>query len=362
MSLLYKKLLQPVLFRFDPESVHKLATLWANNPVVSGKMGNPPNISEDLFKRFHQQLGNLSFTHPIGLAAGFDKNGEFSNLSNALSFSYREVGSVTAQPSAGNQRPRLFRLPQDNSLINRMGLNNHGADVISLRLAEAKDPAGVNIAKTPDPSLLKDAAIDDYVTSYKKLKSAAKYITLNISCPNSGDGKSFENPEPLTSLLSAIKSERSSNDPPIFVKFSADISEQKLAELLQITEDFDINGYVCCNTSTDRSLLSASPDRLQQIGPGGISGRPLHFKSCGQLYFIRRNVPKNRILIGVGGIDGFRSAAATLSCGADLLQIYTGLIYQGPELVNTILEQFASIMELEGLASIQELRSYFQSL
>lgn len=360
MSQFYQNIIRPLLFRFDPETVHLLATSWANNPIVSKIGSSPVPLSQEISSRLTQTFGDLQFTHPIGLAAGFDKNGVLGNFNVAMGFSFREIGSVTANPSPGNPRPRLFRLPADHSLINRMGLNNDGADIIAERLSQTNSQPGVNIAKTPDPDIYEDTAVNDYIYSYKKLEPHAQYITLNISCPNTEDGKSFEEPDSLKNLLSAISSEREQDSPPLFVKFSADLDEHQVAELLQVTEDYDIDGYVCCNTSKDRSLLNTSKTRLNDIGSGGISGNPLHFRSCRMLHFIRNEVPGEKILIGAGGIDGFQRAATTLACGADLLQIYTGLIYEGPQLVNNILLHFGHLMEIENLRNINELRDYLQ--
>ncbi len=360
MSQLYQQFIRPVLFRLDPETVHLFATNWANNPLVSKIGGSPVPLLDDTSSRLAQDFGPLQFTHPIGLAAGFDKNGDLENFSDTMGFSFREVGSVTAKPSAGNPRPRLFRLPAERSLINRMGLNNEGADVIAERLSKSNKRPGVNIAKTPDPDIYEDAAIEDYIYSYQKLEAYAQYITLNISCPNTDDGKSFEEPDTLKDLLSAIYRKRGDKSPPLFVKFSADLDEKQTSRLLQVTEHYGIDGYVCCNTSKDRTILNTPKSRLNEIGSGGISGNPLHLRSCSMLQFIRNEVPKEKILIGAGGIDGFQRAAATIACGADLLQIYTGLVYKGPQLVNSILLYFGKLMEKENLRNTDELREYFQ--
>lgn len=360
MSRLYQYILKPVLFRFDPEKIHHFSTQLAGRPFVADGIRKIRPIPDDQISLLNQQFGDLTFLNPLGLAAGFDKNARLHQFCDALGFGYREVGSITAKPSPGNPKPRLFRIPDDQGLINRMGLNNDGVDIISLRISESRDLPAVNIAKTHDPAIQGKQAIEDYVYSFRKLAQVSRYITLNISCPNTEEGKTFEAPDSLRELLSAINRERNDSTPPVFVKFSADLTGTELAELLQITEEHDINGYVCCNTSTDRTSLQTNADVLQKIGNGGISGRPVHQKSCRMLKVIRQHVGKSRILIGVGGIDSFETAKATLASGADLLQLYTGLVYNGPGLVREILNGFILEMEQNGMSSFREYISYLR--
>lgn len=361
MSRLYHHILKPVLFQFDPEKIHHFSTNFGNRPIIADIIRQFQSIPETELPLLEQHLQTLHFTNPIGLAAGFDKNAQLAEFSDAIGFGFREVGSITAKPSSGNPKPRLFRIPQDHGLINRMGLNNDGADIISLRIEADYHKPAVNIAKTHDPSIEGQNAIYDYVYSFKKLAPHAKYITLNISCPNTAEGKTFENPEVLKDLMEALSAERSPATPPVFVKFSADLTHDELSPLLQITEDHEVNGYICCNTSTDRSSLTTSPNTLNTIGKGGISGKPVFSKSSNMLSFIRQETDASRILIGVGGIDGPLNAHTAIGAGADLLQIYTGLIYEGPTLVRRILKGFLHTMKSEDLHSFEELKKYLRS-
>ncbi len=361
MSRFYKHIVKPILFQFDAEKIHHLTTDLSNRPIIADMLSQIESIPDGRNSLLTYESDQLKVPNPVGLAAGFDKNATLAEFCNALGFGFREVGSITAKPSSGNPKPRLFRIPEDNGLINRMGLNNDGADIIQKRIQSASDKPGVNIAKTHDPKIEGQAAIDDYVYSFNKLAPVARYITVNVSCPNTAEGKTFESPETLEELLSALSAERTDTTPPVFIKFSADLDQRTLAQLLQITEDHNVDGYVCCNTSTDRASLATSPNQLHDIGKGGISGRPVHRKSCEMLKFIREQTPSPRILTGVGGISSAEDAQELIASGADLVQLYTGLVYEGPGLVRRIQKGLISLMENYGLNSYTELKEFLRS-
>jgi dihydroorotate dehydrogenase len=248
-------------------------------------------------------------------------------------FSYKN-GIITAKPSQGNRRPRAFRLPKDQSLINRMGLNNQGATEIIKRLKKVSlsIPLGVNIAKTNDPTIHGEDAIQDYVFSFKLAEEVADYITVNISCPNTGEGKTFEDPAALEALLKAINPAKSNI--PVLVKFSSDTDESTLKVLIDLCEQNGISGYVATNTSNNRSGLQTSDQTLNQIGNGGLSGKAISDRSNQVIKWIRSNTDKP--IIGVGGITDPASALEKLDAGANLLQVYTGLVYEGPALIKNI--------------------------
>ncbi len=335
----YSRLLRSLLFRLDSEKAHtstiSIARYSSKNPVLKSLAHSLYNFHSD---RLGQFQSGIYFDNPIGLAAGFDKNGEAIGLYESLGFGYAEIGSITARPSAGNPVPRAFRLPEDHALINRMGLNNEGASRIVERIRSkiADIPVGVNIAKTHDPAISGNQAIEDYLISYKIAAPVADYITINVSCPNTSEGKTFEDPDSLKNLLGAIYKERKSYDPPLFVKLSVDLEESQTHELVSICEECDVDGYVCGNTSNNRTNLKTPTKKLQQIGRGGLSGRPIALAANQLIRTVRSQVPDKRTIIGVGGIDSFRTAMDKLKAGADLLQIYTGLIYEGPALLKQI--------------------------
>ncbi|MCP9292241.1 quinone-dependent dihydroorotate dehydrogenase [Gracilimonas sediminicola] len=339
--MIYKKLLKPLLFKTDAEKAHD----WALS--IASKTNNSPllqTLAASLYNEtrteLEQELFGLTFPNPIGLAAGFDKNGTTPRAMQALGFGFVEVGSITAQPSDGNPRPRAFRLPKDHSLINRMGLNNEGADAITKRLSSLNldIPLGVNIAKTNDASIHGDAALQDYLYSYEKAQPVADYITINISCPNTGEGKTFEDPEALRDLLATLEPGKEGQKPSL-VKFTVDIERESLENLVGICEDFGVAGYVATNTSSVRDQLATGEDVLNRIGNGGLSGRAIQQRSTQVVQWLAEITQNEKPIIGVGGIDSPRAAIEKIEAGASLIQIYTGLVYEGPGLVKRIKRQ-----------------------
>ncbi|MFA5669378.1 MAG: quinone-dependent dihydroorotate dehydrogenase [Balneolaceae bacterium] len=335
--MIYKHLLKPFLFAQNAEKAHDWALKTASSTHQSSTLQFLANaVYGGSDKGLAQNLMGLTFPNPIGLAAGFDKNGRTINAMAALGFGFVEVGSITAVPSKGNPKPRVFRLPEDRSLINRMGLNNDGAEVIINRLknSQSKIPLGINIAKTNDMTIHGDAAILDYQTSYNLAKTVADYITVNISCPNTGEGKTFEDPAALKDLLQALTLK---NEPvPTLVKFSVDTNKETLWELIALCEDLGVDGYVATNTSSTRTGLQTPVDALQSIGNGGLSGAAIANKSTEVVSWIYDALKGKKPIIGVGGIDSPAQALAKLDAGANLIQLYSGLVYEGPALLKRI--------------------------
>lgn len=357
---MYKILARPFLFRLNSDAAHDLAIStassvskksWVLNMARSVFAYNDPSLRQKIF--------GLVFENPIGLAAGFDKNGSSAPLMEALGFGFVEIGSVTANPSTGNPKPRSFRLPKDESLINRLGLNNDGAQTISRRAQKLnlKIPLGINIAKTHNPDIMGDAAIEDYKTSFELVKDIADYVTINISCPNTEEGKTFEDPEALNSLLKRLRIRDDASLPPVLVKFSVDLGETMLKELLEICENHSVGGYVATNTSSYRENLMTSPSKLSRIGRGGLSGQAIRSKSTAMIEKISDYTNREKPIIGVGGISSAEHAIEKLKAGADLLQIYTGLVYEGPGLVKKINKGLADYLKKEGLDHIYQIRS-----
>lgn len=336
--MIYKKLIQPLLFQKDAEDAHEMALELASKTHQYPFLAE---VTKSIYglqtPELEQELFGLKFPNPIGLAAGFDKNGTTPKAMQALGFGFIEVGSITAKPSGGNPRPRAFRLTEDESLINRMGLNNEGADKIIERLKglELNIPLGINIAKTNDTSIHGDAALRDYLYSYEKASAVADYITVNISCPNTGEGKTFEDPKALDDLLAALQPEKE-NRKPTLVKFTVDIERAALEKLVAICEEYTIDGYVATNTSSVRDDLKTSPHKLEQIGNGGLSGRAIQQRSTKVVKWLSEITEGRKPIIGVGGIHDLQSAGEKLDAGASLLQLYTGMIYEGPGLIKAL--------------------------
>lgn len=356
--MIYNSLAKPLLFRLDAERAHTTTHTFAQTASRSSVLKALANgIYNYQSPKLKQQIWGIDFRNPIGLAAGFDKNGQIPEIMEALGFGFVEVGSITANPNTGNPKPRAFRLPQDRALINRMGLNNDGAKTIIKRLKnkELSIPLGINIAKTHDPSIMGDAAIDDYVHSFVEAKKIADYITVNISCPNTASGKTFEDPVALDELLSALKIRDDARVVPTTVKFSADLTRDQLMKLLEICENHRVHGYVACNTSSGREGLKTNEDRLEKVGKGGLSGRPIAQKSIRTIRWISEATKGQKPIIGVGGIDCFETAHHMLLAGADLLQIYTGLIYEGPGLIKLINQKLVEEIDRLDITSIHQL-------
>jgi dihydroorotate dehydrogenase len=344
--MIYKKLLKPLLFQSDAETAHEWALFLASQTnkspllqALTSEIYGESNIG------LEQELFGLTFPNPIGLAAGFDKNGTTPKAMQALGFGFVEVGSITAQQSKGNPKPRAFRLPQDHSLINRMGLNNEGADKITkrLRTLDLNIPLGVNIAKTNDASIHGDEALQDYLYSYEKAQPVADYITVNISCPNTGEGKTFEDPSALKDLLDTLNPDADGRKPSL-IKFTVDIERKGLEKLVQICEDYNVAGYVATNTSSIRDDLSTPEAELNEIGNGGLSGRAIQQRSTQVVRWLSEITEGEKPIIGIGGIDSPQAALEKLEAGADLLQIYTGLVYEGPGLVKRIKRALNSVV------------------
>ena len=310
-----------------------------------------------------QSLWGVEFTNPIGLAAGLDKNGRLLRFWRALGFGYVEVGSVTAQPSRGNRRPRLFRLDQDGALINRLGLPNQGARRIAKRLSRQMDAivTGISIAKTHDPDIVADEAIDDYRQSFEQLASLGSYIALNVSCPNTADGRTFEEADQLEALLQVIMHEKSQlgTSVPVLIKLSPPDSsklvyDSQLESLIEVAIRHQVSGFVVCNTASDRTDLDTDPTRIERIGIGGLSGRPLHMRAVRMVQYIAQQTQGRVPIIGVGGVTSAADAYGLICAGASLIQIYTGLVYEGPGLVRRLKEGLVELLQADGFASIAD--------
>jgi dihydroorotate dehydrogenase len=336
--MLYKSLVKPFLFQKDAESAHESAIR------ISQKTSKSPLLQKlaSSFYGFehpdlHRSFFGLDFPNPIGIAAGFDKNGDTPVALQSLGFGFVEIGSITARPSQGNPKPRAFRIPEDHSLINRMGLNNQGAEAVIRRLSKVKLslPLGINIAKTNDASIHGDAAVKDYLLSFELANTVADYITVNISCPNTGEGKTFEDPDALEALLTTLNPSRG-HIKPTLVKFSVDTDRPTLEKLVEICERHEVDGYVATNTSSIRSGLKTTDETLNEIGNGGLSGRAIAERSTEVVSWLKDMLQDSKPIVGVGGIDSPKAALAKIHAGADLLQIYTGLVYEGPGLIKRI--------------------------
>lgn len=357
---MYKAIIRPILFRLKSDSVHESTIRWARKASASNMLRNLTHLLYDYQSpQLTQQIAGLTFRNPIGLAAGFDKNGTLYPVMEALGFGFVEIGSITAIASAGNPKPRSFRLQADNSLINRMGLNNDGAATVVRRLTDLDItiPLGINIAKTHNPEITGEEALLDYQKSFAIAKSTASYITLNISCPNTKEGKTFENPEILSQLLQKLQIRKDATLPPVFVKFSVDLDKELLTELIDITLSHTISGYVIANTSSRREGLSTPEESLREIGPGGLSGLAIRDRNTELIRQVYKYTSGKKPIIGVGGIFDTQDALEKIRAGADLLQVYTGMVYEGPSIVKNINRGLHKYLKEHDLKYIHQIRT-----
>lgn len=363
------RFIKPLLFRLDAERAHG----WGMRAVRLGRRA--PALARPLFRvddpegRLAQTLWRaaghpgLTFRTPVGLAAGFDKNAEGVPLWAALGFGFAEVGSVTARPSAGNPRPRAFRLPEDRALVNRMGLNNDGAEAVARRLAAEERPPGfvlgVNVAKTHDPAILGDAAVEDFRTSARLLLPHADFLVLNVSCPNTAEGKTFEEPAPLDALLGAVMAEHAAQRSrvPVLVKLSPPRTPDDFGctdELVAVARAHGVAGFVAGNTASDRAGLTTDAATLERIGRGGLSGRPLAARSTALVRRLHRLTDGALPIIGVGGVDSPEAAYEKIRAGASLVELYTGLVYEGPGLPSRIARGLLRLLDRDRLDTLAE--------
>lgn len=345
---MYKLIIRPIFFLFDPEKIHyftfSLVRLLCKIPLVSGIFRSMYQIND---KKLERTLFGLTFKNPVGLAAGFDKNAVLYNELSNFGFGFIEIGTVTPKGQEGNPKTRLFRLKDDQGIINRMGFNNEGLDAAIEKLKENKGKViiGGNIGKNTQTSPENYTA--DYEECFKGLHPYVDYFVLNVSCPNVGSHAKLNDKEYLVELitacqklnqeLAAVSSRAQSRVlKPILLKIAPDLNNIQLDEIIELVAETKIDGVIASNTSTTRDNLKATPERLQEIGNGGVSGQPIKNQSTKVIQYLADNSNKSFPIIGVGGIHSEQDALDKLNAGADLVQIYTGFIYEGPSLVKRI--------------------------
>lgn len=285
-------------------------------------------------------LWGLKFKNPVGLAAGFDKDAKYVDELACLGFGFIEIGTLTPVPQAGNEKPRLFRLPQDKALVNRMGFNNEGVVAAAARLRQRKSDIviGGNIGKnkvTPN-----DQSLSDYEKCFHELYDVVDYFTVNVSSPNTPNLRELQEKEPLRQLLARLQelNNESGRPKPILLKIAPDLTKEQLDDIIDIVRQTGIHGIVATNTTIDRSGLHTPQDAVEQIGAGGLSGLPVKDRSTDVVRYIHQKSQGSIPIIAVGGIFSARDAQEKLSAGASLVQVYTGFIYEGPGIAKAICE------------------------
>lgn len=336
---MYHFFIRPLLFLFPPEFIHhstfKILKWTGYIPGLASFFRYLFSVRDPKLER---TLFGIRFPNPVGLAAGFDKDAVLIDELASFGFGFIEIGTLTPKPQPGNDKPRLFRLPQDQALINRMGFNNRGVDEAVLRLAKRKSKVivGGNIGKnkvTPN-----DKAVYDYTFCFEALYPCVDYFVVNVSSPNTPNLRELQEKEPLKKLLSEVKAlNRTKEKPkPVLLKIAPDLNEAQLNDVVEILIETKTDGVIATNTTISREGLTTDKEDVASIGNGGLSGKPLTKRSTEVISFLRNKLGKNYPIIGVGGIMTPEDAVEKIKAGADLVQIYTGFIYQGPGLVKRI--------------------------
>jgi dihydroorotate dehydrogenase len=348
--MIYRALLRPLIFRFDSETVHHLALSAGGLPGVSA-------LCRALYRHedpaLRTEICGLSFSSPVGLAAGFDKHCEIVPTLDALGFSHIEVGSITAEPQEGNPRPRIFRLPTDQALINRMGFPSDGVDVLAPRLRKVfgttRAILGVNIGKTKIVPI--DSALVDYVATFSRVRDYADYFVLNVSSPNTPELRKLQERDRLAALLNGVQ-EHNTARKPLFVKIAPDLTWSEIDDVLLSCSDAGVSGIIATNTTFSREGLKRPIEET-----GGLSGAPLHQRAVEVVRYIAARTEGKLPIIGVGGVFSASDVIDFLHAGAALVQLYTGLVYRGPAIVREINRGLSRYLAHEGLKSITEIKS-----
>ena len=338
---MYKKIIRPILFQFDPEYVHHWVFFWIR---LFQKIPFCGKLQQSLFSfktpKLEKELFGIKFPNPVGLAAGFDKEAIAIDALENFGFGFIEIGTLTPKPQSGNPKKRLYRLKKDKGIINRMGFNNKGVEeaVKLLKKRKSKVIIGGNIGKnkvTPN-----EDAVTDYLISFEALFDVVDYFVVNVSSPNTPNLRALQDKKPLTKLLKALqkKNEIKNKRKPILLKIAPDLTDNQLLDIIDIVQDTKIDGVIATNTTIDRNNLIESDTRVEAIGNGGLSGKPLTKRSTEVIRFLSDKSNKAFPIIGVGGIHSAKDAKEKLDAGADLVQIFTGFIYEGPSLVKQILK------------------------
>ena len=331
--------LRSILFLKSPEAIHYWAMhrlQWAyRRPLLRKWMRRNFTLTD---KRLERTLWGITFPNPVGLAAGFDKDARFTDELACLGFGFVEIGTVTPRPQPGNPQPRLFRLPEDSGLINRMGFNNGGADAAAARLRVREEPLiiGGNIGKNKDTP--NENAVDDYKAAFTVLYPVVDYFVVNVSSPNTPGLRELQDKEPLTALLLALQ-ELNKQQPvqkPVLLKIAPDLTDPQLDDIIAIVKAAGISGIVATNTTIDRGGLKTSATELEQIGAGGLSGKPLRERATEVIRYIHQHSNGSFPIIAAGGIFTAADALEKLEAGATLVQVYTGFIYEGPAIAKNI--------------------------
>ncbi|OGI88072.1 dihydroorotate dehydrogenase (quinone) [Candidatus Nomurabacteria bacterium RIFCSPLOWO2_01_FULL_33_24] len=350
----YKLIFKKIFFIIDPEVVHdriiKVGQFLGSNFLTR-------EITKLFFyyshKNLKQNILGIDFPNPIGLAGGFDKNAQITDILPSIGFGFMEVGSITGAPCEGNSKPRLWRLKKSRGLIVYYGLKNEGSEKLSNKLQKKsfKIPLGINIAKTNNKETVElEAGISDYQKAFKKFTEIGDYFTINISCPNAFGGQPFTNPAYLDVLLTRI--DKILTKKPVFLKISPDLTEREIDKIIEISKKHHVNGFICTNLTKRRDNKNIVENNISE--KGGISGKVISELSNNLISYIYKKTKRNFVIIGCGGVFTAEDAYIKIKAGASLVQLITGMIFEGPQLISTINQGLVKLLKKDGLNNISE--------
>lgn len=353
---MYKRIFRPALFRIDPERIHDIFIFIGRILGANIVMRN----FTALFFRYdqpmlEQEVLGIRFKNPIGLAAGFDKNAKLGKILPAVGFGFVEVGSVTGEPCEGNAGTRLWRLPKSEGIVVNYGLSNDGAEVVCTRLRghASAVPIGVNIAKTNVETTIDDEnGMRDYLKSFNVCSDVGSYYTINVSCPNSYGGESFQRPDALNMLLTRV--DRLQTSKPMFVKLSADITTRDLDEIIEVTDRHRVHGFVLSNLTKRHDAAAINKEEIRDINVGGVSGKPTGDISNALISYLYKKTNGRYVVLGCGGVFSAEDAYEKIRRGASLVQLVTGMIYEGPQLIGEINKGLVRLLEKDGYSNVSE--------
>ena len=360
--MFYKKVIRPILFLFPPEAVHRFAAWWGNLvgslPMVGLIIRRQLLVND---KRLQVTLKGMNFDNPIGLGAGFDKDGRYTHLAEMVGFGFMEIGSITSLPYEGNPKPRLRRMKKNNSIIVNYGLKGLGADKVHKHLENKsfKIPTGISVAKSNLPEVTGEKATDDYTNVFELFQNVGNYYTINVSCPNTYDGMPFTDPDKLEKLLSKLLSSKERNNiiKPIFLKINPDLEFNTIDNIISLVKKYNIDGIIIGNLFKDTKnaiKILEYPEEYNQDWPGSISGKPIRLISTEIIKYVYKKTNGSIFIIGCGGVFTGDDAYEKIRAGASLVQLVTGFIYNGPLAIRKINSRLLELIEKDGFNSIKE--------
>ena len=342
---MYKSIIRPILFKFQAETIHhfilKMLSILRYIPLAKSAIRVLFTIKSP---KLHKEVFGLKFPNPVGLAAGFDKNAEMFDMLDTMGFGFIEIGTVTPKAQDGNPKPRIFRLPLDKALINRMGFNNKGAQaaVNNIRKRKKRPIIGGNIGKNTDTP--NEDAPSDYLKTFRALYDYVDYFTVNVSCPNVANLCGLQNKENTVKILNVLREFRKGQTDyrPILLKIAPDLSQEQVDVMIDVVNECKIDGIVAANTTVSRDGLKTDAVKVENIGNGGLSGAPLTGRTLNMVKYIYEKTDGKIPIIGVGGVMTEQDALNLIDAGASLVQIYSGFIYEGPSLPKKICKRLLS--------------------